>query len=190
MKLLTIILVVLSLLGIGAHAQTDTDAVKVNLGTADKFALLGGSGITNVSAHTFIIGDVGSSPTTHCDGNQAVASEGTLVPQVQPRDGCGSGSLTTAYNQAAGATCRTNLTGKNLGGKKLIPGVYCFDSGAIDRHSEAKRAGESQCAVDLSDRHNSGDRPKFQGSREPRRQGRKRMQCVLAGRFLSDGRER
>jgi hypothetical protein len=47
-------LLVLSLSGIGASAQTDTDTVKVNLGTADKFGLLGGSGITNVSAHTFI----------------------------------------------------------------------------------------------------------------------------------------
>lgn len=56
MKLLTISLLALSLSGIGAHAQTDTDAVKINLGTADKFALLGGSCITNVSAHTFIIG--------------------------------------------------------------------------------------------------------------------------------------
>jgi hypothetical protein len=60
MKLLTISLLVLSLSGIGASAQTDTDTVKINLGTADKFALLGGSGITTVSAHTFIIGDVGS----------------------------------------------------------------------------------------------------------------------------------
>jgi len=45
MKLLTISLLVLSLLAIGAHAQTDADAAKINLGTADKFALLGASGI-------------------------------------------------------------------------------------------------------------------------------------------------
>jgi hypothetical protein len=41
MKLLTICLLALSSLGIGARAQTDTAAVKINLGTADKFALLG-----------------------------------------------------------------------------------------------------------------------------------------------------
>ena len=49
MKFLTISLLALSSLGIGAQAQTDAAAVKINLGTADKFALIGGSGIPNVS---------------------------------------------------------------------------------------------------------------------------------------------
>lgn len=44
-------------------------------------------------------------------------------------------------------------------------------------------------AVDLPDGHNADHRTEFQGRRESRRQGRKRMQCVLAGRFLGDGRE-
>ena len=38
--------------------------------------------------------------------------------------------LTTAYNRAAGASCGTILTGVNLGGKKLSPGVYCFATAA------------------------------------------------------------
>jgi len=130
MKLLTISFVVLSLLGIGAHAQTDTDAVKINLGTADKFALLGASGITNVSAHTFIIGDVGSSPTPTVTGIKPSQVKGHLYLKSSPVTARAQRSLTVAYNQAAGATCRTNLTGKNLGGKKLIPGVYCFDTAA------------------------------------------------------------
>ena len=46
MKLLTISLLALSLSGLGAYAQTDTEAIKINLGTADKFASLGGSGVT------------------------------------------------------------------------------------------------------------------------------------------------
>jgi hypothetical protein len=68
MKLLTISLLVLSLLAIGAHAQTDAEAAKINLGTADKFALLGASGITNVDAHTFVIADLGSYPTCAVTG--------------------------------------------------------------------------------------------------------------------------
>jgi Ice-binding-like len=36
----------------------------------------------------------------------------------------------TAYNQAASARCGTTLTGVNLGGMKLIPGVYCFTTAA------------------------------------------------------------
>jgi len=38
--------------------------------------------------------------------------------------------LTTAYNVAAGQACGTKLTGIDLGGLTLNPGVYCFDSSA------------------------------------------------------------
>jgi hypothetical protein len=130
MKLLTISVVVVSLLGIGAHAQTDTDAVKINLGTADKFALLGGSGITNVSAHTFIIGNVGSSPTPTVKGIKPSQVKGHLYIKSSPVTAAAQRGLTTAYNQAAGAQCGTTLTGQDLGGMKLLPGVYCFASDA------------------------------------------------------------
>ena len=126
MKLFTISLLALLLSGIGAYAQTDTDAVKINLGTADKFALLGGSGITNVSAHTFMIGDVGSSPTPTVKGIKPAQ----LYLKSSPVTAAAQKGLTTAYNQAAGASCGTSLTGVNLGGKNLIPGVYCFATAA------------------------------------------------------------
>ena len=38
---------------------------------------------------------------------------------------------TTAYTTAAGEACGTNLTGENLGGLTLTPGVYCFSSSAF-----------------------------------------------------------
>jgi hypothetical protein len=63
---------------------TDTDAVKINLGTADKFALLGASGITNVSAHIFIIGDVGSSPTPTVTGIKPSQVKGHLYLKSTP----------------------------------------------------------------------------------------------------------
>jgi hypothetical protein len=130
MKLLTISVVVLSLLGIGAHAQTDSDNVKINLGTADKFALLGASGNTNVRASTIIIGDVGSSPTPTVKGIKPRQVKGHLYLKSSPVTAAAQRGLTTAYNQAAGAHCGTVLTGKNLGGMKLIPGVYCFATAA------------------------------------------------------------
>jgi hypothetical protein len=130
MKLLTISLAVLSLSGIGARAQADPDAVKINLGAADKFALLGGSGITNVSARTFIIGDVGSSPTSTVKGIKPSQVKGHLYLKASPVTAKAQRDLTTAYNQAAGAQCGTILTGQGLGGMKLIPGVYCFASAA------------------------------------------------------------
>ena len=130
MKLFTISVVVLSLLGIGAYAQTDSGTLKINLGTADKFALLGGSGITNSSSHTFIIGDVGSSPTPRVKGITPGQVKGHLYLKASSVTAAAQRGLTTAYNQAAGASCGTILTGQDLGGMKLTPGVYCFASAA------------------------------------------------------------
>jgi hypothetical protein len=109
MKLLTISVLLFSLLGIGAHAQTDSDTIKINLGTADKFALLGGSGITNVSSHTFIIGDVGSSPTPTVTGIKPSQVKGHLYLKSSPVTAPAQRGLTTAYNQAASAHCGTTL---------------------------------------------------------------------------------
>jgi len=130
MKVFTIPLLALSLLGIGAHAQTDTAAVKINLGTADNFALLGGSGITNVSAQTYIIGAVGSSPTPTITGLTQSQVKGHLYLKSSPVTAKAQKNLTVAYDQAAGAHCGTDLTGKDLGGMRLGPGVYCFSSSA------------------------------------------------------------
>jgi type VI secretion system secreted protein VgrG len=38
--------------------------------------------------------------------------------------------LTNLYNQLARDACTTNLTGQNLGGLTLTPGVYCFATSA------------------------------------------------------------
>jgi hypothetical protein len=130
MKLFTISLLALWLLGIGAYAQTDSDSLKINLGTADKFALLGGSGITNVSASTFIIGDVGSAPTPMVKGLKPGQVKGHLYLKASPVTAAAQRGLTTAYNQTASATCGTVLTGQDLGGMKLKPGIYCFASAA------------------------------------------------------------
>jgi hypothetical protein len=126
MKVLTISLLVLSLLGIGAYAQTDTAMVKINLGTADKFAVLAGAGITNTSSHTFIIGDVGSFPTCTVTGLKPSQVKGHLYLKCSTVTAEAQKGLTVAYDQAADAVCGTNLTGKDLGGMKLKPGVYCF----------------------------------------------------------------
>jgi hypothetical protein len=130
MKLLTISLLVLSSFGIGAQAQTETAAVKINLGTADNFALLGGSGITNVSAQTYIIGDVGSSPTPAITGLKNSQVKGIVYRKSNQITAQAQKDLTVAYDEAAGAPCGTNLTGKDLGGMRLGPGVYCFSSSA------------------------------------------------------------
>ena len=127
MKLLTISLLVLTL-GISAFAQTDP--VKINLGTADKFAVMAGAGISNTSSQTYIIGDVGSYPTCTVTGLTASQVKGHLYLSCSPVTAKAQKGLTVAYNQAANATCGTDLTGKDLGGLKLKPGVYCFSTTA------------------------------------------------------------
>ena len=127
MKLLTISLLVLTL-GISAFAQTDP--VKINLGTADKFAVMAGAGISNTSSQTYIIGDVGSYPTCTVTGLTASQVKGHLYLSCSPVTAKAQKGLTLAYNQAANATCGTDLTGKDLGGLKLKPGVYCFSTTA------------------------------------------------------------
>jgi hypothetical protein len=39
-------------------------------------------------------------------------------------------SVTTAYNDLASQACTQDLTGQNLGGLTLVPGVYCFSATA------------------------------------------------------------
>src|SRR6185436_14883330 len=39
--------------------------------------------------------------------------------------------VTTAYNAVAGTACNVDLTGQNLGGLTLTPGVYCFSTSAF-----------------------------------------------------------
>jgi type VI secretion system secreted protein VgrG len=108
-----------------AHAQT-----AVNLGTAGNFGVLAGSGITNVSAATRIIGDVGSSPTPSVTGITKSQVKGILYLSANPATANAQSDLTTAYNEVAGAPCGTDLTGVDLGGLTLVPGVYCFSSSA------------------------------------------------------------
>jgi hypothetical protein len=125
MKALPISLVILMLLGTGALAQTD-----ISLGIADQAAVMAGSGITNVSALTYITGDVGSYPTCTVTGLTPSQVEGLLFLICSPNGPQAQADLTAAYNEAAGAPCGTDLTGKDLGGMRLAPGVYCFSSSA------------------------------------------------------------
>jgi Ice-binding-like len=126
----SVLLLALSSLGIAAFAQNAPASVKINLGTADKFALLGASGITNVSAQTFIVGGVGSSPTPAITGLTQAQVEGPLYLVSNAITAQAQTGLTVAYNQAANAPCTQDLTGTDLGGLTLGPGVYCFSSSA------------------------------------------------------------
>ena len=109
---------------IPAHAQ----GTKLPLGTAANFAVLGASTVTNTGP-TVVNGDLGVSPGTAVTGfppgivNGTIHAADAVALQAQ-------NDVTTAYVDAAGQACDVNLTGQDLGGKTLTPGVYCFSSSA------------------------------------------------------------
>lgn len=111
------------------HAQ-DTRALAVNpaLGAAAPFAVLGSSTVTNTGG-TNVTGDVGVSPGAAIVGFPPGTLTGTLHA-ANATSLSAQNSITTAYNMLAIQPCDVNLTGQNLGGLTLTPGVYCFNSSA------------------------------------------------------------
>ena len=111
----------------------------VNLGTADPFAILAGSAVTNVPT-SVITGNVGLSPAA--GSSYAALTQAEVTGTIYAVDGSGPGGavnnpgllttakndLTAAYTDASGRSGATVLTGADnqLGGKTLTPGVYSF----------------------------------------------------------------
>ena len=108
-----------------AVAATET----VDLGNATSFAVLGGSTVTNTGP-SVIRGDLGVSPGTAVTGfPPGIVVNGTIHANDAVAAGAQS-DLTIAFNDAAGRAPDQNLTGQDLGGLTLTPGVFKFDSSA------------------------------------------------------------
>lgn len=120
---LTLPLLFLPWFALSAYADS------VNLGTAASFGVLAGSAVTNTGS-SVIAGNVGVWPGTAVSGfPPGIVSGGTLhlgdaVAQKAQAD------LTTAYNATASLAPTATLTGQDLGGMTLTPGVYFFSSSA------------------------------------------------------------
>src|ERR1035437_4561013 len=107
-----------------------------SLDTAESFSVLGAAAVTNTGA-TVLNGDLGISP-----GNASSVTGFTFYSSPGPgilngathfADSTASQAKTdstNAYDSLAGQGCDLNLTGQDLGGLTLTPGVYCFDSSA------------------------------------------------------------
>ena len=103
-------------------------ATNPSLGKAGNFAVLGSSTVTNTGA-TNVTGDLGVSPGSAVTGFPPGTISGTIhgddAVAVQAQQ-----DASVAYTNIAGQSCTDNLTGQDLGGKTLTPGVYCFDTTA------------------------------------------------------------
>ncbi|MEA2328952.1 MAG: hypothetical protein QOE68_3911, partial [Thermoanaerobaculia bacterium] len=106
-----------------------TASAQISLGTAQNFGVLAGSTATNTGATT-VNGNVGVSPGSAVTGfppgvivGGAIHSNDAVAMQAQ-------NDLTTAYNNIAATPCNVDLTGQDLGGLTLTPGVYCFTTSA------------------------------------------------------------
>ncbi len=101
------------------------------LGTAGSFAVLAGSTATNTGTTT-IGGNLGVSPGTAVTGFPPgiVTPPGAIYTDTPGTAGTAQDDLTTAYNTLFGLPFNIDLTGQDLGGQTLLPGVYHFDSSA------------------------------------------------------------
>ena len=96
---------------------------RVDLGTADSFAVLAGGGITISTAST-VTGDVGTFATTTENGFDTLTLNGTNHAGDSVTQGAKT-DLTTAYNDAAGRGPTIDIVGLTVGGgETLAPGVY------------------------------------------------------------------
>jgi hypothetical protein len=99
-----------------------------SLGTAQSFAVLGGSTVTNTGP-SVLAGDLGVSPGSAITGFPPGTRTGTThaadAAALQAQN-----DVTTQYNAFASAACTADLTGQDLGGKTLTSGVYCFSTSA------------------------------------------------------------
>jgi len=123
-------LVLISMLSMGSLARAQSAPP---LGSAQSFAVLGASTVTNTGS-TIITGDLGVSPGTAVTGFPPGKVTGGSVHVGDATATAAHAAVHTAYGNLVAQPCGTNLTGKTLGtspgAAKLSPGVYCFDSSA------------------------------------------------------------
>ena len=91
--------------------------------------MLGGSTVTNTGS-SVITGDVGVSPGSAITGFPPGVIVNGTTHAADAVALAAQNSTTLAYTLLAGQPCTQDLTGQDLGGMVLTPGVYCFSTSA------------------------------------------------------------
>lgn len=115
--------------GFGDKDRVRATAVAPGLGTAGTFAVVGASTVTNTGP-SVINGDLGVSPGAAVVG----FPPGTVLGTIHAANAAAlnaQNDITTLFNALGAQACDLNISGTNLGGLTLTPGVYCFSTSAF-----------------------------------------------------------
>lgn len=104
-------------------------ATPIILGNAGSYGALGGSAVTNTGP-TVIFGDLGVSPGTAITGFPPGVVVGGTIHSADAHAAAAQADALVAYNYLAGLAPTQELTGQDLGGLILTPGIYNFTSSA------------------------------------------------------------
>jgi hypothetical protein len=105
-----------------AALASSARAASVSLGTADSFAVLAGTTVTNTGP-SVISGDLGVSPGTAVTGFPPGTVTAGTIHAADSVAAQAEADLATAYNDAAGRSSTATISA-DLAGSTLAPGVY------------------------------------------------------------------
>ena len=121
---------VVSALSCAVTSQVAFAQTAPSLGASQSFAVLAYSTVTN-TGNTVVTGDIGVSPGSAITGfNMPGVYTGTFYSGAPTLAGNAQTAAQAAYTNIATQTTTTDLTGQDLGGMTLKPGVYNFSSSA------------------------------------------------------------
>jgi type VI secretion system secreted protein VgrG len=109
-----------------ATATPQVNPAVVNLRTAANYVVLAGTAITNTGTSNICGGLIGISPDGlgSITGSTMTCSGTPDVPDASSNAVTAQSDLATAYDDASTRTNYATITGEDLGGQRLTPGIY------------------------------------------------------------------